>query len=128
MRGRTWVWVLLIAALLVCSLVGCFLVLGGGKGGSATAYVYLDGECVRTIDLQDVDEPYSFVVDGPIGTNTVSVEPGRIRVSHADCPDQICVEQGWVSDQALPIVCLPNTLVIQVQVSGGEAEIDGVTR
>jgi hypothetical protein len=127
MRGRTWFWILLIAALLICSLVGCFLVLGG-KDGSAVAYVYLDGECIRTIDLQTVGEPYSFQIDGPIGTNTVSVEPGRICVSHADCPDQICVQQGWISDQALPIVCLPNTLVIQVQVSGGDAEIDGVAR
>jgi hypothetical protein len=127
MRKRTRFWILLIAALLILSLVGCFLVLGG-RGGSAVAYIYLDGECVRTIDLGNVDEPYSFSVDGPIGTNTVSVEPGRICVSHADCPDQICVQQGWISDQALPIVCLPNTLVIQVQVSGEDAEIDGVAR
>ena len=41
----------------------------------------------------------------------------------ADCPDQVCVRQGWVQDRTVPIVCLPHRLVIEIV--GGEGELDG---
>ena len=85
------------------------------------ARITLDGALVREIDLTGVEEPFSFTVEGPAGlTNTILVEPGRIRVSEADCPDQICVHQGFISDGTTPIVCLPNKLIIQIT-GGGEA-------
>ena len=57
-----------------------------------------------------------------MGTNTVQVEPGRIRVSAADCPDQVCVHQGWISTGVVPIVCLPHQIVIEI--TGGESYAD----
>ena len=118
-------WVILIAVLLAVSLLGTVLVLGG-QTDSVTANVYQDGQRIRTIDLSRVKEPYSFTVDGPAGTNTVLEEPGRICVSHADCPDQVCVMQGWISNSVIPIVCLPNRLVIQIEAENQESVIDGV--
>lgn len=118
-------WVILIAVLLAASLLGTVLVLSG-QADSMTANVYQDGQCIRTIDLSQVEEPYSFTVDGPAGTNTVLVEPGRICVSHADCPDQICVMQGWISNGLAPIVCLPNRLVIQIEAESQDGVVDGV--
>ena len=50
----------------------------------------------------------------------ILVEPGRIRVSQANCPDQVCVEMGAISDGTVPIVCLPHKLVIEI-VGGAEA-------
>lgn len=117
-------WVALIAILLLASLVCAALVFKGGSG--SIAVIYQDGEILRTIDLSTVNAPYSFKVKGPAGVNTVEVERGRIRVSRADCPDQICVHQGWISDSAAPIVCLPNSLVIQIK-GGDDSGIDGVT-
>ncbi|MBR4895991.1 MAG: NusG domain II-containing protein, partial [Clostridia bacterium] len=49
------------------------------------------------------------------GENTVRVETGRIRIVSADCPDKICVDTGWISDSAAPIVCLPHRLVIRLE-------------
>ena len=51
------------------------------------------------------------------------MEKGRIRVSKADCPDQICANQGWISDGAVPIICLPHKLMIEIV--GGGGELDG---
>ena len=94
------------------------------------ANIYMDGECVRSIDLGSLKETELFTVTGPIGDNVIQAEPGRIRVTHADCPDQVCVHMGWLSEEsAMPIVCLPNKLVISLEdtpaMSGG-GEIDGV--
>lgn len=117
-------WVLLIAALLALSLAGALASMGGGGGRAA---VYQDGELLRTVDLTGVAAPYAFTVEGPAGSNTVEVERGRIRVSRADCPDQVCVRQGWISTGAAPIVCLPNKLVIQIEDGGGAGIVDGVS-
>lgn len=52
--------------------------------------------------------------------NTVEIKDGKIRVSHAECPDKTCVKTGWLDSAAMPIVCLPNRLVIEfVDADGG---------
>ncbi len=117
-------WVAVAAVLLAALLAATLLSRRGGEG--TVADLYQDGVLLRSIDLSQVEEPYSFVVDGPAGGNTVEVERGRIRVADAGCPDHICVEQGWISDSAAPIVCLPNRLVIQIE-GGPPADVDGVT-
>lgn len=93
---------------------------------SPVARILLDGELVEEIALDKVGASYSFTVeDGAGGSNTILVEQGRIRVSEANCPDQVCVDQGWISNGTVPIVCLPHKLMIQI-VGGGEA-LDAAT-
>ena len=113
-------WVILIGGILVAAAVLSFWLLQGQTDGTV-ARVYQDGVCIKAIDLSAVTEPYSFPVeweDG--GCNIISVEPGRICVSEADCPDQVCVRQGWISDSVAPIACLPHRLVIEISDSGEE--------
>lgn len=116
-------WLLLIGALLLLSAAASAIVWYGGREESQTALVYQDGVCIRSIDLSQVEEPYSFTVEWEDGYNVVEVERGRIRVSEADCPDRICVRRGWVWDSAAPIACLPHRLVIQLE--GGMSDVDG---
>ena len=120
----TGFWVILIAGLLVVS--GVFAVLVARQTSGTMVNIYLDGKCIRSIDLSQADSSYEFTVDGPAGSNTIQVEPGRICVSRADCPDQICVHQGWISTSVIPIVCLPNRLVILIEEQTGQNELDGV--
>ena len=54
--------------------------------------------------------------------NVVEVEPGRIRIVSATCPDQVCVRQGWISDSTVPVVCLPNQVIVEIV--GGEGFVD----
>lgn len=85
-----------------------------------------DGVVLRRIELDRVTAAESFSVDCPDGGyNIVEVRPGGIRVLEADCPDRICVEQGWLTDSSAPIVCLPHRLVIRL---AGETATDGVAR
>lgn len=122
---QTRFWVILIAALLLVSALASLLVLRRTAG--TVAKIYLDGQCIRSIDLSRVDSASEFIVEGSAGSNTVRVEPGRICVSQADCPDQVCVHQGWISTGAVPVVCLPNRLVIQIEEQRNQMEIDGVS-
>ena len=54
--------------------------------------------------------------------NEVEVRPGSIGILSADCPDKLCVRQGFISDTRLPITCLPNRLVIRLRPVSDTAE------
>lgn len=111
---------LLVAAVAVSAAV---LLLRGGSAPSPVARITRDGVLLEEIDLDKVDQPRSFTLEDGSGTNTVQVERGRIRVSEADCPDQVCVNRGWISDGTVPIICLPHKLMIEIV--GGEGALDG---
>ena len=97
------------------------------KASGHIANIYQDNTCIQTIDLEAVTEPYSFTVSDSDGhENTVTVEPGKICVSEANCPDQICVTTGWISNGTKPIVCLPAKLVIRLETEETDQTIDGV--
>jgi len=85
------------------------------------ARIYKDGILTEAVNLAAVAEGYTIVVEG----NAIEVEPGRIRVSDADCPDVLCVRQGWARGGLVPIVCLPNRLVIVFD-GGGDGDVDAV--
>lgn len=89
-----------------------------------TAQILQNGEVVRTVDL-DIDEPYEFEIVSDSGHNTIRVENGKIGVVDADCPDKICVRQGFIDNGALPIVCLPHRLSVVITDNG--SEIDAVS-
>ena len=105
--------ILFSVLLLVCLGLSLWLYAGAPKG--TVAEIRQDGVCLRQIDLSKVKEPYEFEVKDSLGgSNLVRVEPGRICIREADCPDQVCVHRGWMSDSSAPIVCLPHRLVIEM--------------
>lgn len=114
--------IILILLLAAAVLSAGFLLLRQKQTSSPVARITRDGEVLEEIPLDEVEESYSFVVEDEAGSNTILVEPGRIRVSEADCPDQVCVNQGFISDGTVPVVCLPHKLIIEIV--GGGSEFD----
>lgn len=119
---KTRVFVAIILVVLVVAVV-LTVVFFTRKTEGTTARVYVDGELVYSVDLSSVDEPYEKIIETPYGTNILKIEQGRICVSDADCPDQVCVETGWLENGSVPIVCLPHKLVIKIEKNG---EVDAV--
>ena len=117
---KTRIWVFLILAILVLAAAASALVLTRPAAGRV-AKIYVDGELIREVDLDRVAAQERYTVRTDQGENVILLEPGRICVESADCPDQICVKAGWLADSAAPIVCLPHRLVIEL---GGETELD----
>ncbi len=122
-KTRAWILLFVAAALLFAAL-SCFLLMRENTG--TVVQIVQDGTVIREIDLSRVTEEYSFTIEASGGgSNVVTVRPGAICVSDADCPDRVCVSQGWLSDQSIPIVCLPHRLSISLT---GAAEADAVAR
>lgn len=47
--------------------------------------------------------------------NDIVIKNGKVWMRSATCPDQICVEQGEISEKGETIVCLPHKLVIEIK-------------
>ena len=115
-------------ALLTALAVGCCAALLLPKQEATVARITQNGKLVREIDLSAPSTPELIQLRDEGGTvhNVIQVEAGRICMLEADCPDQVCVNQGWISDSALPIVCLPNQVIIEI--TGGEGDLDVIAK
>lgn len=76
---------------------------------SATAAIYQNGKLIRTVST---DHEESFRIEDGDNWNEITVSKDGIRVTDASCPDQICMHTVWKGSGSLPIICLPNHLVI----------------
>jgi hypothetical protein len=89
------------------------------KINNKIAKIYQDGKLIYEINLDKVEEAYTIKIDGDKEHyNIVEVRKGEIGIIEASCPDKVCVNMGFVSDGLLPITCLPNKLIIEIE--GGE--------
>ncbi len=119
LKTRTWIALFAVLALLLALLS---LLLYRQRGEGTVAEILQDGAVIREIDLSRVLREESFRVEWEGGYNIVTLRPGAICVSGADCPDQICVHMGWLRSEAAPIVCLPHRLMIRLKGGAADAE------
>lgn len=71
-----------------------------------------DGEVLYSIDLSK-EKDTEFTVEYNGSSNTIQIENGEIWVREAQCPDQTCVQMGKLHSESMPIICLPNRLIIR---------------
>lgn len=110
---------MLLSAVFLLSVAAC-VYLPLQKPAADTVTVCSDGEIVAVLELsQDTELTVSY----RDGHNTVTVKDGKVCVSDADCPDGYCMQYGARSS-GLPIICLPNRLVLSFSAKG---DLDGVT-
>jgi len=53
--------------------------------------------------------------------NTIEIKGDRVHMIKADCPDKRCIKQGWATN--LPIICLPNRVIVEVKASETEHKL-----
>lgn len=116
---KTKTWIIIISFVFAVSLA-CSLVISRRPADTSLVEVVQDGQVIRELDLAAVESEYSFVVESENGTNTVTVQPGRICISEADCPDRTCVSQGWLKNSSMPIICMPHRLIIRRAEKGSD--------
>jgi len=98
-------------------LTGCLFltavlifILIADPNNNAEVYIYKHNELLNKFKLTDQRQ-------------IIEIEPGieleikdkKIRLIKSTCQNQNCVKQGWTS--SLPIVCVPNELIIVIKSS-----------
>lgn len=105
---KKWPFILAVGILII-GILGSILVLR--TPNTNMVEIVQDGKVLYQLDLSQVEnQTIEVEYDGRI--NTIQIQNGRIRMLEADCPDHTCVQMGWLNS-SMPIVCLPNHLVIQ---------------
>ncbi len=87
----------------------------GERGGRVS--VSLDGEIVGIYHLTE-DKKEIEIGEG----NILTINNNEAYMSHADCPDKICIKRGKVSRSGEEIICMPNRVIVRVE--GGIKEKD----
>lgn len=99
-------------------LVGCLFLVA-----AITALFYMlspldkNAKVVVTMDGQ-VYGTYLLGEDRKIelnGKNTLQIQDGQVKMTKADCKDQICVHHRAISKEGEGIICLPNKLIVTVE-------------
>lgn len=117
-------WVLVILAILLVSVLGTVGLLLSRDEGSMVC-IYQNGTLTDRFPL---DQPLSKLYWSENGgRNVVVIEDGKVSVTEADCPDQVCVRHGPTDQTGDPIVCLPHKLVVEVVDPDHPAQLDGVS-
>lgn len=115
-KGDIW----LVTAVLAVALC-LFLLLWLLPGAGAAVEVTVDGQLVAALPL---DTPTTLDIPGKNGcVCALVIADGRATVTHATCPDKLCVRRGAVSRAGQSIVCLPGGIVVTVV--GGTPAVDG---
>ena len=109
---------LLIITLLLVGIILLFVLRCRSNEGSYVIIMYQNEEKAR----------FSLTSDGIYdinnGKNRIEILGGKVRMTDADCPDELCIRQGWIEYDGQSIICLPNK--ITVMVSGGDSSVDFV--
>ncbi len=77
------------------------------------------------IELDKISERYVITYSGKY-PGIIEVNNGKIRFSHADCPDQVCVNTGWIDKPGQIAVCLPAGVIIKIE--GAQTDVDIIVR
>lgn len=121
---RNLILAIVTALLLLLGIIGCIAV--NNKSGGCIAVIRQNGNEVQRIDLSAVSDRYSITLRGENGEeNVIFIEHGAISMHSASCPDKLCVKRGKLSTNGIPLVCLPNHIVIEIV--GDASQIDAVT-
>lgn len=86
-------------------------------------YDIIDPNSIVSID----EENFLYIVTGINGDVVIEYKDNKVRVIDETSPKNICQAQGWSSSPLTPITCLPNNIVIIIEVDLGEDEPDDIT-
>lgn len=127
-KKKNLIAILILALIIVLSLFSLKIINRESKT-LGIVKVIKNNKVIKTIDLSKVKESYEFEVKGDNEeSNTIKIENTGVSIVSASCKDKICIHTGKIKDSSLPIVCLPNKLIIKFEsAEESEDDIDGKT-
>lgn len=107
-RSRMIRDIILIAVILAVAVVLLIVTGSHGTEGSYVSVMLQNDEIAR----YSLSNDGIYAING--GTNTIEIKDGKVRMIEAQCPNHLCVHQGWIGLEGQSIVCLPNKVTVSV--------------
>ena len=116
--------IVLISSILFISLLSLLVLKLTSKNDNLTALVYYNNEIILTINLSDLnDEIVEYSVTGDIGELVISAKHNAIAITEENCPYQLCMKQGYITNTNQSLICLPNKVYIKI-ISNSNSGVD----
>ena len=94
------------------------------RGPGQQVVVRADGTVTASFPLSENRTYRIETADG--GENLLVIEDGSARLTGANCPDHLCVNQGAIRYAGDSIICLPHGVVIEITGEGDALDLDAV--
>lgn len=107
----------LIVAIIVAISVAIFIYSTGRLNNNAiskSVSIQINGKEIERIVFSNELIGTTKIIETEFGRNVLEFGDGMVRSIEADCPDQIDVLQGYISNVGETIVCLPNRMVVEI--------------
>lgn len=122
----TWISVLIV-------LMTALLVLNRfifDSSGIRVVNIYIYGELVETVSLDEATtitlyqneyyKPGSSTEFALLDDVVIEInDQQQVRVESEESPRHICSLQGWIGTTGMPIICLPNNLMVVIEEENG---------
>lgn len=87
------------------------------------AVIQVDGKVYKEVPLSGHHGTDVIPIQTEEGYNLVVIQDESVGITEADCPDKICISEGFVSKPGATVVCLPHKVLVEVK-SAGDDEPD----
>ena len=103
-----------ILILIVLAVCFALLLLQAVNTDPPVAYIYVKGQEVTHINLNEVSKKQIIKLDCTPKAE-ITVEKGTIYYSHAECHDKLCVRRGKLTHPGETAACLPSESMIVIK-------------
>lgn len=119
--------IILVLSMVIIAAAAFLIINFAVKKDGSYAVIKVDGNVIKTLDLNS-GETIIEVNGYQGGVNKVVINDGKVSMTDADCPDELCVMTGKISRVGETIVCLPHRVVVEIKGSPDDDSIDSVVR
>jgi hypothetical protein len=75
-----------------------------------------------------LSEKRELRIHGAIGPMEITIAENGVRVLHATCKNQVCVQTGLIRRPFQQIICVPNHITLTIESAHAGTTIDAVVR
>ena len=111
LKKLDYVVIIVLTILTILSFI-IMIIFSNKKYDSQYVEIHVDGKLYKRVPLNNNEETIKVVTTN--GTNVIQISKGKAHISEADCPDKVCVKDGYIDNPSKILVCLPHKVVVQV--------------
>lgn len=114
--------ILIVSILIIVAVLIGWKYLTVDQNEQLIAVITQDGELIKKINLSELKDSETVAIDEPLH-QVILAKKGKICFYESDCPNQTCVNAGWLTKAGDRAVCLPNKVIITIEGESQE-EVD----
>lgn len=111
LKKLDYVVIIVLTILTIVSFI-ITLTFSNRKYDSEYVEIHVDGKLYKKVPLNNNEETIEVITS--LGKNVIQISKGKAHISEADCPDKVCIKDGYIDNPSKILVCLPNKVVVQV--------------